>query len=91
MKHLYLLVSFLFLTLPATAQNYEWQWAKRGGGTNSTTFDSPSYYYDYEKVNSIAVDQSNNYYFAACVGKTDTNFDGHPFQTYDSSNYERDI
>lgn len=58
------------------AQNYQWDWAKHGGGTQSFSSQSNSYN-DFERVLDIAVDNNNNYYYLIAYAA------GNP--TYDSN------
>ncbi|MBA5792684.1 hypothetical protein H1R17_01440 [Flavobacterium sp. xlx-214] len=53
----------LLCSIPATAQNYQWQWALNGGGS----FGSGSWDYQVEQIFDIAIDKNNNYYFVAKI------------------------
>lgn len=86
MKRKLLFASLLLgLTMPATAQDYEWQWAKRGGGTKPITNESPSAEWFYsEQIIDIAVDADNNYYYLAYMGQNLAEYDGVPATVYNT-------
>ena len=81
-----LLFASLLLGLTATAQDYEWQWAKRGGGLKGTANETATVYAnDSEQIFDIAVDADNNYYYLAFMGVMLTEFDGQPITSYNST------
>ena len=81
-----ILFASLLLGLTATAQDYEWQWAKRGGGIKRISNESPlAEDYNSEQVIDIAVDADNNYYYLAYIGQGQTEFDGEPITVYNTS------
>lgn len=57
------------------AQDYQWQWAKSGGGMADTFSDSPDFT-STETVRDIVVDANNNYYFLANIREGNTNYNG---------------
>jgi len=66
------------------SQNYQWDWAKSGGGTQpltnqSTTFD------DYERVLDITVDSNNNYYYLMAFAEGNPTYDNHSLQVNEST------
>jgi len=60
-----LLFSMLYAlcSIPATAQQYEWDWAVNGGGS----LGESGWYYRVEQVFDIQVGTDNNYYFIAQI------------------------
>jgi hypothetical protein len=85
MKKLYLLnytyflpVLLLFGTFTTQAQS--WQWGKRGGSTDNTSFN----YDSLEKIQSMATDTYGNIYILGTVGIANCNIDGVPLVTYGS-------
>lgn len=80
-----LLISWLLLSFAAIAQDYEWQWAKRGGGKKEAQGEtSSSFGYSSEHIVDIAVDSDNNYYYLAFMTQLDTEYDGTPVTVYNS-------
>src|SRR5690554_2033870 len=86
------LFSFLllsFFTIKSNAQNTGWQWAKSGGGTNSTgsaESNNGSYTRDLEQILDIKTDADNNYYYLANVTSGNSQIDGIPITTYNTTN-----
>ncbi len=81
-----LLFSILYslLSIPATAQTYNWQWAMKGGGSNGGI--------DEEQIHDIKVGTDNNYYFIATIeGNSNTQLDGEPVDVYNSTIGGKDI
>ncbi len=70
-KHI-LLILITLLAFDSFAQqaDYEWSWATRGGGPRqlSSNAGNPVSPDHSQKVNDIAIDNQNNYYFIADVG-----------------------
>lgn len=80
-----LLFTALLCTLVGTAQNFEWQWAKSGGGTKPMPAETPlGYSVEMEHIVDIAVDANNNYYFLALIGQQNTEYDGTPVNVYNA-------
>jgi hypothetical protein len=80
-----LITTFLCSTACLSAQDFNWQWAKRGGGSRQGFNDHVNGVLQYsEKVKSIAIDQDNNYYFLAQITAGDTSYDGIPITTYNN-------
>lgn len=86
------LFSFLFLsffTIVSNAQDIGWQWAKSGGGTNSTSSaesNNGSYTKDLEQILDIKTDADNNYYYLANITSGNSQIDGIPVTTYNTLN-----
>lgn len=80
-----LLCSALLIAAGISAQDFNWQWAKRGGGTKNPSNGIPlAYDFNVEQVVDIAVDADNNYYFLAFLTLNNTEFDGTPVISYNS-------
>src|SRR5690554_3778466 len=82
----------LFFLLPlwglgGWAQDYQWQWAKHGGGKGNLSGETPGSFGNFraELIHDIVVDEDNNYYFLTSLSKTDTHVDGNPVADYDAS------
>jgi Secretion system C-terminal sorting domain len=78
------LSTLLLLALTATAQDYEWQWAKRGGGTKNAQGENSGYDFNSEHIADIAVDADNNYYYLAFITQNNTEYDGTPVTVYNA-------
>src|SRR5690606_28974166 len=81
-----LLISIIYAlcSIPATAQQYNWQWAMKGGGSNGGI--------DTEQIHDIKVGTDGNYYFiATIVGNSNTQHDGEPVDVYNSTIGGNDI
>jgi hypothetical protein len=83
-----ILLCFSLLTgLSVMAQDFEWQWAKRGGGIKQSAGETDaSYNFDSEQIVDIAVDADNNYYFLAFVTQQNTEYAGTPVTVYNADN-----
>lgn len=81
-----LLYTSLFIGLTTSAQQFEWQWAKRGGGIKQSAGESDTAYnFESEQIIDIAVDADNNYYFLAFMSQQNTEYAGTPVTVYNSS------
>lgn len=86
MKKQLLYLFFLAITISTTAQNYQWDWAQSGGGTQSVTTMGNSFdYWQLEAITSIKIDSNNNYYFLARSGGGTTTFEGVPYTNYENT------
>ena len=84
MKILLLCITLL-VALGTTAQTYEWQWAKRGGGVYESYQESgESYAFDSEQIKDIVVDSNNNYYYLAFITYGNTEYEGTIVPVYNS-------
>ena len=80
-----LLIISAFVSLGAFAQDYEWQWARRGGGIKlSPNETATAYNFDSEQILDIAVDSDNNYYYLAFMTEQDTQYEDLPITVYNS-------
>lgn len=80
-----LLCAALLMAANLCAQDYNWQWSKRGGGTKNPSNSIPfGYDFNVEQIVDIAVDADNNYYFLAFLTLDHTEFDGTPVISYNS-------
>src|SRR5690606_2637728 len=77
------ILCFLFSVL-STAQNYEWQWAKHGGGSAKVTNEEAGSYSNdnFEHIRDIVTDEDNNYYFLGTIASGSTHVDGNPVPDY---------
>lgn len=82
-----LLCILLLINLNAVSQEYEWQWAKRGGGIDGAQGEgSNSYSFASEQIKDIVIDADNNYYYLAFMTEQETEFDGTPITVYNAPN-----
>jgi hypothetical protein len=79
-----LLNTALLLAFSAMAQDYEWQWAKRGGGTKNAQGENSGYDFNSEHIVDIEVDEDNNYYYLAFMTQNNTEYDGLAVPVYNS-------
>ncbi|MFA7649967.1 MAG: hypothetical protein WCY06_06525, partial [Flavobacteriaceae bacterium] len=65
------------------AQNYEWQWAKHGGGSSAYYNEQGGDYWNdnFEHIIDIATDEDNNYYFLGTISHSNSHVDGNPVTT----------
>src|SRR5690606_39117906 len=78
------ILCFLFSVL-STAQNYEWQWAKHGGGSAKVTNEQEGILgnsFRAELIWDIVTDEDNNYYFLGTIASGNTHVDGNPVPDY---------
>ncbi len=80
----YILSALLLAGLTLHAQNFQWQWAKTGGGIRQAANEGGAYFFDSEQVIDIAVDQDNNYYYLTFMTEQSTMYDGLPVTVYNS-------
>ncbi|KGO93197.1 T9SS type A sorting domain-containing protein [Flavobacterium subsaxonicum] len=80
-----LLFASLLAAMALSAQDYQWQWAKRGGGVKlSPNETSITYNFDSEQILDIAVDSQNNYYYLAFMTEQSTEYQNIPVTVYNS-------
>jgi len=81
-----LITALLFSAGTVLAQEFDWQWAKRGGGSRKAYNEFIPDFSPYsEHIKDIAIDEDNNYYFLTQVASNNTNYDGVPFDVYNYS------
>ena len=89
-----LLFSILYtlFSTPATAQQYNWDWAVSGGSPNGNESSSTGMLYNSEQIYDIKTGSDGNYYFIATMkGLNLTQLDGEPVTAYNSSLGGNDI
>src|SRR5690554_3393116 len=90
-----LLLSLFFLlgSFFSTAQNYEWNWGKRGGGSNMIYNETSGGLNNFrgELIWDIVVDEQNNYYFLGKISSGTTTVDGNEVTTFGNNNYGNNI
>ena len=87
-----LLCSCLLLNTLAFSQNYQWQWAKSGGGNARGLNESPdAYWQSSEQIFDIITDSENNYYYLATISQGNTHIAGQPVTTYNGAVAGNDI
>jgi len=80
-----LLFASLLAAMAVSAQDYQWQWAKRGGGVKLAPNEtSLTYNFDSEQILDIAVDSQNNYYYLAFMTEQSTEYQNIPVTVYNS-------
>lgn len=85
MKKLFI-TALLFTAGHAISQEFDWQWAKRGGGSRIAFNEFVPDFSPYsEHIKDIAVDADNNYYFLTQVAANNTNYYGIPFDVYNNT------
>lgn len=83
------ITALLFSTGYVTSQEFNWQWAKRGGGVRMAPNEfSNGFSEHYEHIKDIAIDEDNNYYFLAQVTVSNVNYDGVPISVYNHDGSE---
>jgi len=87
-RHYLLAFGFWLLAFGSYAQNYQWQWAKSGGGNLGLTSESNGQVgvsYNFEHIRDIVTDEDNNYYFLGKIGHGNSHVDGNEVTTSGSS------
>ena len=85
MKHaLYFLIILAFLPITNSAQTYQWQWAKAGGGDNANTSTGFTIAGD-ETIRDVVVDDQNNSYYLTTINPGNPNLNGIPVTNYNLS------
>ncbi|MBD8084510.1 T9SS type A sorting domain-containing protein [Chryseobacterium caseinilyticum] len=83
MRKFFLLFILLFSIQLFLSQNYQWQWAKSGGGVYGS-YGAGFTYKDDELVLDIAVDNNNNTYYLVALYSGSPQLDGQPVAHYGS-------
>lgn len=75
------------------SQTYEWDWGKRGGGSNSVFGETEGTLNNFavEMIWDIVVDEQNNYYFLGKISSGTTTVDGNEVTTFGNNNYGNNI
>src|SRR5690606_102547 len=91
-KHTPVLLSILcfLFSIFSQAQEYEWQWAYRGGGTQNSTAGA-TWTANLEQIFDVKIDQYNNYYFAGTVLNFNPSFKGEDITKYGPDASDNDI
>jgi|AntDeeMinimDraft_5_1070356.scaffolds.fasta_scaffold00488_9 hypothetical protein len=90
-KQQLIVIPFILLCFTVNAQNFGWQWAKRGGGISSLNSGSDIYSNGLERVVDVAVDSDNNYYYLAEIGGNQVSYDNMTLDTYNEDGDSKDI
>ena len=83
-KILLLSILYSLLSIPATAQPYEWTWAVNGGGA----FGSGGWNYQVEQVFDVQVGTDNNYYFVAKIKDGNPKLGSQPVTVYGNGGHD---
>src|SRR5690606_29871282 len=89
-----LAIGLLLTAYGSYAQDYQWQWAKHGGGSAKVTNEEAGSYSNdnFEHIRDIVTDEDNNYYFLGTIASGSTHVDGNPVPDYGiGSSGENDI
>ena len=76
------------------SQDYQWQWAKHGGGSAKVTNEQEGILnnsFRAELIWDIATDEDNNYYFLGTIASGSTHVDGNPVPDYGIGSYGSNI
>lgn len=76
-----------FFSIPATAQQYQWDWGLTGGGSTGEIGRD----YQTEQIFDIAIDSNNNYYFLAKIKNGTPQLNGQPVTVYGNPQGGNDI
>src|SRR5690606_6487227 len=77
--------SLWLMTYGLQAQDYQWQWAKHGGGSAKVTNEQEGILgnsFRAELIWDIVTDEDNNYYFLGTIASGSTHVDGNPVPDY---------
>ncbi|HRZ32081.1 MAG TPA: T9SS type A sorting domain-containing protein [Flavobacterium sp.] len=83
-------IFFILFTIFSFSQDYQWQWAHRGGG-NQNAGSNASWQASLEQIFDVKIDQFNNYYFAGTVTNFNPEFMGESIIKYGTNNIDTDI
>jgi hypothetical protein len=81
---------FILFSIFSFSQDYQWQWAHRGGG-NQNAGNAGTFSQSLEQIFDVKIDQFNNYYFAGTVTNFNPEFMGEPITKYGTNNTHTDI
>src|SRR5690606_36339430 len=77
--------SLWLMTYGLQAQDYQWQWAKHGGGSAKVTNEQEGILgnsFRAEPIWDIVTDEDHHYYFLGTIASGSTHVDGHPVPDY---------
>ena len=61
MKKIIIILTFSLFGLSGFSQNYQWQWAKAGGGTQNVSGEYPTHYFPQaEQILDIKIARTTN-------------------------------
>ncbi|MFA7649544.1 MAG: hypothetical protein WCY06_04350, partial [Flavobacteriaceae bacterium] len=89
-----LAIGLLFTAFGSYAQDYQWQWAKHGGGSAKVTNEQEGILnnsFRAELIWDIATDEDNNYYFLGTIASGSTHVDGNLVPDYGIGSSGRNI
>src|SRR5690606_6016419 len=91
-KHTPVLLSILcfLFSIFSQAQEYDWQWAYRGGGTQQSGTGA-TWGGKLEQIYDVKIDQYNNYYFAGTVLNFNPSFKGEDITKYGTNATDNDV
>src|SRR5690606_31671894 len=90
LQQLLLIIGLGLLAYGLQAQEYEWQWAYRGGGTQNSTAGA-TWTANLEQIFDVKIDQYNNYYFAGTMLNFNPSFKGEDITKYGPDASDNDI
>lgn len=75
------------------SQTYEWDWGKRGGGSNMIydEIGTITSYFRAEMIWDTVVDEQNNYYYLGKISSGTTTVDGNEVTTFGNNAYGNNI
>lgn len=76
--------SLLLTAVLSSAQTYDWQWAKAGGGMQGSSGSGFSETFD-EMIRDVVVDNYNNSYYLTKIYPQNPNIEGTPVTSYQDS------
>jgi hypothetical protein len=83
-------IFFSLFTIFSFSQDFQWQWAHRGGG-NQIAGLAGTFSVSLEQIFDVKIDQYNNYYFAGTVTNFNPEFMGESITKYGTNNIQTDI
>ena len=89
-----LAIGLLLTAYGSYAQDYQWQWAKHGGGSAKVTNEQEGILnnsFRAELIWDIVTDEDNNYYFLGTIASGSTHVDGNPVPDYGIGSSGRNI
>src|SRR5690606_31066237 len=90
LQQLLLIIGLGLLAYGLQAQEYDWQWAYRGGGTQQSGTGA-TWGGKLEQIYDVKIDQDNNYYFAGTVLNFNPSFKGEDITKYGTNATDNDV